>query len=53
MRTIIREDDEQQVQGDENGNEFIYRKDFIAKGDFKTEFSLCLVYQRKGKINSE
>jgi hypothetical protein len=48
MRSIIHEDAEQQVHSDENGREYVYRKDFIAGGDMKTEFSLSLVYSRPG-----
>jgi hypothetical protein len=50
MRKILREDDEFQTQGDEDGREYLYRKDFIAKGDFKTEYSLSLCYTRHPRI---
>jgi len=50
MRTIINETGEQQIQSDENGREYVYRKDFIAGGDGKQEFSLSLVYSRPGRI---
>jgi len=50
MRRILSESDEQQIQGDENGREFIYRKDFISTGDRSTEYSLALMYSRKSKI---
>jgi len=50
MRSIIHEDAEQQVHSDENGREYVYRKDFVAGGDLKTEFSLSLVYSRHGRI---
>ena len=50
MRTILTETDEQQVQSDENGREYVYRKDFVACGDGKSEYSLSLVYSRPGRI---
>jgi len=50
MRSIIEENGEQQVQSDENGREYVYRKDFVALGDGKQEFSLSLVYSRPGRI---
>lgn len=53
MRTIIRENDEQQVHSDENGREYVYRKDFVAGGDGKSEFSLSLVYSRRGRIEKD
>jgi len=53
MRTIVSETDSQQIQSDENGFEYIFRKDFIADGDFKKEFSLSLVYSRPGRVKPE
>jgi len=53
MRSIIEETGEQQVQSDENGREYVYRKDFVALGDGKHEFSLSLVYSRPGRIAVE
>jgi hypothetical protein len=53
MRTIIKENGEQQIQSDENGHEYVYRKDFVAGGDMKNEFSLSLVYSRPGRIVEE
>lgn len=50
MRTIIKETGEQQVHSDENGREYVYRKDFIAGGDMQKEFSLSLCYSRMGGV---
>lgn len=50
MRSIIKEDAEQQIQSDENGREYIYRKDFVAGGDMKNEFSPALIFSRTGRI---
>jgi len=49
MRRIIKDDEECQVQLDE-GMEYNYRKDFIAKGDGVKEYSLALIYSRKSNI---
>jgi hypothetical protein len=53
MRTIIEENSGQQVQSDEDGREYVYRKDFVAGGDMKQEFSLSLVYSRKGRFSDD
>jgi hypothetical protein len=46
-RRIISEDEEYQVQQDENGVSYFYRKDYIAKGDMKEEYSLSLMWSQK------
>ena len=53
MRTVISEDLYGQVQGDEDGREYVYRKDFVAGGDGTMEFSLSLMYSRKGNLPSK
>jgi len=47
MRRIIEDNDEWQVQGDDSGNTYHYRKDFVGGGDRKEEYSLALMYGRK------
>ena len=50
MRTIILDDTEAQIQRDDTGREYVYRKDYLYKGDMKEEFSLALIFSRgKGK----
>ena len=46
MRRIIEDNGEWQVQGDDSGNVYHYRKDFIGGGDRKEEYSLALMYGR-------
>jgi len=50
MRKIISEDKYEQHHVDDNGREFIYRKDFISGGDMNTEFSLALIYSRPYRV---
>lgn len=50
MRSIIKEDEEIQIQSDKNGREYVYRKDYLRSGDQINEFSLALVYSREGRI---
>jgi len=46
MRRVIEDSRNEQVQGDENGRQYVFRKDFIARGDCKEEYSLSLMYCR-------
>jgi hypothetical protein len=46
VRRILSDNFDEQVQADENGRCFIFRKDYLARGDGKTEYSLSLMYTR-------
>lgn len=48
MRSVIKDDEELQTQSDENGREYVYRKDYLRTGDQRNEYSLSLVYSRVG-----
>jgi len=48
MRIIVREDAEYQVQADDAGMEYHYRKDYLYKGDMKEEYTLVLLWSKKG-----
>lgn len=49
-RKIKLDIEEMQIQEDDSGNTFVYRKDYIFKGT-KEEYSLALMYSKKnGRI---
>jgi hypothetical protein len=51
MRTIVREDEELQVQADDAGTHYHYRKDYLYKGDMKEEYTLVLLWSKKGVMD--
>lgn len=49
MRKIVYDTEDSQVQQDDTGYDYFYRKDYLFRGDMNTEYSLALVYARKGE----
>jgi hypothetical protein len=46
-RKIVSDDRDFQIQEDDDGYRYHYRKDYISYGNGKTEYSLSLMYAKK------
>jgi hypothetical protein len=52
MRKITADDADKQVQESGDGTQYHYRKDYIYKGDMKEEYTLVLLWAKKGKTDA-